>query len=86
VLFWIFFLFFSISALLFGAALTDVSIGAIASATAQANSVKNRIADLIMRRSCGDCSNPMLMPRGGTLRHYKRYSGNRSGLRLSRRF
>jgi hypothetical protein len=86
VLFWILFLFFSISALLFGAALTDVCIGVIASATEQANSVKNRIADLIMRRSCGDCSNPMLMPCGGTLRHYKRYSGNRSGLRLSRRF
>jgi hypothetical protein len=44
-------LFFWISALLFGAALTDVSIGTIASATAQADSVKNRIADLIMRRS-----------------------------------
>jgi hypothetical protein len=51
VLFWIFFLFFSISALVFGAALTDVSIGAIPSATAQADSARNRIADLIMRRS-----------------------------------
>ena len=50
-LFWLFFLFFSISALLFGAALTDVGIGAIASAAAQADSVKSRIADLIMRRS-----------------------------------
>jgi hypothetical protein len=85
-LFCIFFLFFSISMLLFGAALTDVSIGAIASATAQADSVKNRIVDLIMRRSWGDCSNPMLTPRGGTLRHDKRHGGNRAGLRFSRRF
>jgi hypothetical protein len=50
-LFWVFFLFFPISPLLFAAALTDVTVGTASSAVAQMESIKNRIADLVTRFS-----------------------------------
>jgi hypothetical protein len=49
--FWVFFLFFSISPLLFAAALTGVTIGIATKAATQTDSVKSRIADLITRFS-----------------------------------
>jgi hypothetical protein len=50
-LFWVFFLFFSVSALLLAAALTGVIVGTATSAVTQMDSVKSRIADLITRFS-----------------------------------
>jgi ABC-type uncharacterized transport system permease subunit len=51
-LFWIFFLFFSISLPPFVAALAGVTTGTITSAVAHMASVKSLIADLLMRLSC----------------------------------
>jgi hypothetical protein len=49
--FWIFFLFFPVSSLLFGAALADATMGTTTSAVAHMASVKSRIANLLMRLS-----------------------------------